>query len=300
MSNVKESIKGFCRRQSQKVGQTYGNADKTRDTDVDNMVTQFHAIKNTNEKIVKAVNGVLKAFATLTDALTEMRGAVATVQTAEPSAFVEELRQFDIAHAEITTKLNNIEQKLRSEGEAPLLKIRDDYPSMKLALEDRHSKKLEFDFFRNKVAELEKSPPKDPERLPRNQAILQKWKADYEAANVSTKAQLKTLLDNARVATRGCVSSYFNAYTSFLNEGAATTRIVLRDAGGSYATTVQNAVSDAAGHAKAKASAAAASIQETQQQIQRNVQQTAASAAAAATGAKHSVPPTEPEPDPFA
>eukprot|EP00759_Apiculatamorpha_spiralis_P034052 PhF_6_TR35121/c0_g1_i1/m.51198 len=236
---MKESIKGFCRRQSQKVGQTYGSTDKTHDSTHTDLLTKYENSKLVNDKLLAAITTFLKNVTATTESLKDVRSALAQAQAVDKDQFVDEIRQLDIAYQEITTKLQGLEKGLRADAEAPIVKLKDQYVSIKASLDDREAKLLEFDFFRNKVSDLERNPPKDPERIPRNKAILEKWKKDYEEANNKSKATLTTMVDQTRVAHRGAIGSFFSTYNNYLSEAAATSRIVLRDIGGTIASAQQ-------------------------------------------------------------
>jgi hypothetical protein len=239
---MKESVKGFCRRQSQKVGQNYGKSEKTRDADVDGLVGKYETMKTVNEKLAVAFSIFLKNVAATTESLKEVRAALTIAQATEKDAFVDEGRQLDIAYAEINAKVASMEKALQAESIAGLMKVREEYSSIKAGLEDREAKLLEFDFFRNKVAELKKAPPKDPERLPRNEAILAKWQGDYDVANTKCKQMLATTVEVGSRANKVAVTSFFSSYTMYLSEAASTSRIVLRDIGGTIAGVQQAAL----------------------------------------------------------
>jgi len=217
---MSESIKGFFRRQSQKVGQTVGGQERTEDVTLKEQQQNFEAMKKINDNLGIAISVFVKNLSAVASSLMDVRRAVSDVP-----AFAEDIQLLDVAHYEIVAKIVNIDKALKERSEVPFSKVREAYNGIAVALADRDAKKLEYDFFRNKVRELKANPPKEADRLPRNEAILAKWQTDFEAADQQAKELLSMTLARGLAVQRSAMTSFLVAFHTFAAETSATTRV---------------------------------------------------------------------------
>jgi len=226
---MQESVRGFFRRQTQKVGQTYGHNEKTVDPALVEMVCRYECMRKANEFLTKAVDGFCKNIAATTESLNEVRAAMVLVQSVEKDVFVNEARQLEVAYDELLGQQEAIIKSLRGSSVEPLLRVKEKDQEVKATLDELEAKALEFDFFRNKVKELKATPQKDPTRLPRNEQELENWDRYYHAQSTKTKEDVTSVLDEGRKAQYQTISSFFVAYTAYLSGAVSVCRFVFRE-----------------------------------------------------------------------
>jgi hypothetical protein len=154
----------------------------------------------------------------------------------------EDMRAMEVE--EITTTASRIEmvslamrkqhESLSSsltEASAKLRKYCEECSGIDNVCEDRKAKMLEFDFFRNKVADLKRSPPADPARIPRNEAREQDWQRQYDEANDRLKNLAhKLTLQGIRSVNEGTVQAT-TGLTKYYGESSQTWRATFGNAG---------------------------------------------------------------------
>jgi hypothetical protein len=174
-----EKVKGFCRRQTQKINENYRHAEFTKDEE--------------SEVAVKRVKMYRKVAGTCASRFEKVSANIAdTIAMLE--SIKEDLRLIEVEDINATaTKLELACLAMRKQHEVlsatinleagKLRRFFDECAGVDQIVEDRRAKKLEFDFFRNKVADLKRHPPSDPARIPRNEARVDEWQRAYDDAN---------------------------------------------------------------------------------------------------------------------
>ena len=194
-----ETIKGFARRATQSAKEKFAHADATND---DRLLETSRKVRQQEkscsviiEKIGKMCR-VLDEFANVSREIGD-EYRMNLDQGSEMCQLAEDCRAFG---NEMAQKVQEFQKTLKDGAFEPLSAFMKEIAKLKDYEEDRKKKQLEFDFFRTKVAELRRNPPKDSSRIPRNEQKLEQWRRDLWQSTENSKAFVSGLFSQAQRA----------------------------------------------------------------------------------------------------
>lgn len=173
-------------------------------------------------------------------------------------------KKIELASQDFKTKFVPLEQAF---NECLLLFTRflTDAGQVDDLVDDRKTKMLEYDFFRNKLDGLRASPPQDTSRIPRNEGRMMEWQRAYEDSNAQVKKLFQSLILNGE----GLIVKGTNVITGdvarYYGEVSKTSRLLFL--GSSLSTeahvamaNVQQAAANAVQQSQAAVQQAASSV----------------------------------------
>lgn len=184
-----ESIKGFCRRKTQRFSETYRNAPRTHDQTVEAAGEAVFNYQRLTKTTISKMQGVQRNMGELIELLSTVRDDFASMHREDTDMCAQ---KFNLLVQDMKVKMETLLQSFVSVT-APLARFIEDTDLVKPHIEDRKAKMLEYDFFRNKVAALRASPPSDPSRIPRNEGRVEEWRQAYEESNNKVREMLSGL-----------------------------------------------------------------------------------------------------------
>jgi hypothetical protein len=188
-----DRIKGFFRRQTQLVNQNYRHtAEPTVDSDYENLVTIVDGLKGLAARSSERTKRLAVAVDT----------SIYLVHEASldppPEQFVwDDMKKLNTklaAAAQALTPHSGYAKKVLMDHAIQLDRFVSDVIALDQLKEERRASLLEFDFFRNKTAQLRANPPSDPQRIPRNEGRVMEFQQKYESINSKLKQALTGLM----------------------------------------------------------------------------------------------------------
>lgn len=215
-----EKVKGFCRRQTQKFSEQYRNADRTRDEIAEESVVQVQTYRSTAQSIMQKLERI--SFNTA-DTILCLEGIKEDLKHLTGESFATSASRLEMVALAMRKHQETAQANIATSC-AKLKTYIDECSSIENIAADRKAKKLEYDFFRNKVASLRANPPGDPARIPRNEIRVQEWQKLYEEAN----DRLKLLSHNLTVGGGKTLSEGVASATVELNKYYSETSLAWR------------------------------------------------------------------------
>lgn len=192
-----ETVKGFCRRQTQTFKESFQHASKTEDAEFDAIYQRFQSTFSQAKRVHSRVAGVHRDLVDMIGHYDKLKddlnmGDVNSVQSSEMQTAA---KRVELATLDFRSKFTPLDQTLQ-DTIAQLSKYQQEANQVSNVIDDRKMKMLEFDFFRNKLSDLRANPPADTARIPRNEARLTEWSTAYQEANSRCKQMLTSLHEN--------------------------------------------------------------------------------------------------------
>ncbi|CUI14404.1 Hypothetical protein, putative [Bodo saltans] len=215
-----DALKGLARRATQTFREKVSNADSTSDgglIDTTKKVRQF-------EKTAVTLSDKVLRVAKLIEELGSLVRDIGEEYKQMPDLFPETQQLADDTLAFGTTLVQKAQEHqapLKDHAFDLLGNFIKDIQKMRDIEEDRKKKQLEYDFFRQKVLELRKSPPKDFTRIPRNEQILETWRTELWKSTEANKAIVSMLFSQGQRAIDQSVLTVGQVLNSFLNIAAS-------------------------------------------------------------------------------
>jgi hypothetical protein len=215
-----ESIKGLARRATQSTKERFG-ADSTKDIRIEEVTKKITGFSRASTKMSDKVTRLGRVFEELGMILSDLAADYKST-TPAPGCEMDKLAdEMAAMGAEVTEKSKEFHKILKENAFDPITGFLKELPKAKLAEDEQKKVQLEFDFFRNKVTELKRSHQKDPTRIPRNEAILEKWRVDLHNSTEKSKsvvselfAQGQKVIDMALFTVSQCVGNYSTYVTA--------------------------------------------------------------------------------------
>jgi hypothetical protein len=223
-----EQVKGFCRRQTQTVNEKYRGVRATRDEAVDAQVAQAHAYRAFTKSLAERLARIGTNFDDTIVCLEAIKNEAAMVQNQELSDMAKRMEMLCL---DLRVKSAALNDAFRQQNEYLKTFVMEG-AKLDAMLADRKAKLLEFDFFVNKVNGLRADPPKDPSRIPRNEARVTEWRQLYEDANERTKQLTTTLLQNGLRLSKTAIQAIGVELPRAWEECARSTRVMFGANGG--------------------------------------------------------------------
>ena len=192
-----ETVKGFCRRQTQNFKENFQHASKTEDAEFDSIYQRFQSTFSQAKRVSSRVVGVHHDLVDVIGHYDKLKddlnmGDVNSVQSSEMQTAA---KRVELATLDFRQKFGALDQTLQ-DTIAQLSKYQQEATQVTNVIDDRKMKMLEFDFFRNKLSDLRANPPADTTRIPRNEQRLNEWSTAYQEANARCKQMLINLHEN--------------------------------------------------------------------------------------------------------
>lgn len=181
-----DAFKGVFRRATQAAKEKIGSADATEDSQLAEIAKKIRLFEKTGVHLSDKITRISRNMEELMTQLKEFGDSFKQITEpgSEMSSLADEL--MNVAN-ESQAKVAELQKGLRDSFDNIGAFLRE-VPKLKEVEEDRKKKQLEFDFFKTKVAELKKSPPKDYTRIPRNEGILENWRVELWKSTENCKA----------------------------------------------------------------------------------------------------------------
>eukprot|EP00758_Cryptobia_borreli_P014927 Tbor_TRINITY_DN5973_c0_g2::TRINITY_DN5973_c0_g2_i1::g.18980::m.18980 len=176
-----ESVKGFCRRRTQKIKHSTGiSGFVTKDEEFDQKVSNFEKLHVTSKAIIKKLAALEVHIVGAMDVMVELGQLFRTAGTVSGSDNVlQQGKKIDAFAKYATPKISPL-HSLFGQAIVELEKYSTTGDQLPPLLDDRKDKQLELDFFINKTNELKAHPPSDHTRIPRNESRIAEWKQKYD------------------------------------------------------------------------------------------------------------------------
>jgi hypothetical protein len=217
-----ESVKGFCRRQTQSFKESFRHANKTEDPECDQMIENTQKISAQVQRMGIRLKNFSQEVMNIVLQFESTRDDLSDCADAEVSS---NCKKIDLAANDLRQKYLNLDKRFQ-EQITQISKFVADSAQFAALVEDRKSKMLEFDFFRNKVADLRADPPADSSRIPRNEGRVSEWKAAYEESTSRLKRFCSVTIENGTRLLVFGTQGLMNESGQFFFEASKTTRAV--------------------------------------------------------------------------
>eukprot|EP01013_Petalomonas_cantuscygni_P025673 TRINITY_DN4771_c0_g1_i1.p2 TRINITY_DN4771_c0_g1~~TRINITY_DN4771_c0_g1_i1.p2 ORF type:complete len:368 (-),score=32.85 TRINITY_DN4771_c0_g1_i1:3031-4134(-) len=204
---MSQTVKGFFRRQTQKVREKGSEAVVTVDPVFDENAAGVPLISNAATRmashtrdVITHITGLTAAIGALAEDFTEltiMPSPGEASASGEPSPAQCLAAESNIAallsamHSTLNDLMPTITTVLEKSCEGPLVATAARAAPVMELRKKREEVRLELDFFRRKVNELEQTHATDSDktRLPRNTVLRDRWQSDFDAANDAAISQ---------------------------------------------------------------------------------------------------------------
>jgi hypothetical protein len=228
-----DAIKGLARRATQTLREKVSNVESTSDEKLEDGIKKIRAFEKAgvslSEKILKVAKQIEDIGSTLRDIADEYRQIPDHVS--ETTQMAEDL--FAVGQ-QLVGVAQDHQKPLKDQGFDLLGAFIRDLQKLKEAEDDRKKKQLEFDFFKKKVVDLRKDPPKDFTRIPRNEQILEQWRQELWKATEHSKmvvsglyAQGQRSLDQTVLMVIQVVGSFTNITGTAFKQKLSSCRLPL-------------------------------------------------------------------------
>jgi hypothetical protein len=218
-----EIVKGFCRRQTQTFKETFRHASKTEDTECDQLVQEAQKITGQVQRMGSRLKNFCAEISNIVQQFEATRDDLAGSTSEDISS---NCKRIDLAAIDLRQKQHDLERGIE-EQLAQMTKFCSESSQLSSLIEDRKTKMLEFDFFRNKVAELRANPPSDSSRIPRNEGRVNEWKAAYEESTSRLKRFCNVTIEGGQRLLIFGTQALMTESGKFFLEASKTTRAIL-------------------------------------------------------------------------
>eukprot|EP00299_Pterocystis_sp_00344_P013149 c6410_g1_i2.p1 GENE.c6410_g1_i2~~c6410_g1_i2.p1 ORF type:complete len:356 (+),score=77.16 c6410_g1_i2:85-1068(+) len=169
--------------------------DKQVDLDFENLVTQFN-------QHVRATTHLLTALRTALEAVRKCGAQTKAFSTSLSTFYSQPVAMLPPAYAnEAITILDSIQppiDEMVSTCESQTLKELHSYievlTQLQKSIRRRNFAQRELAYYTNKVTSMKRSPPKDPNRLPRNEAKMEQATERFKAINFDVTTRLSNAI----------------------------------------------------------------------------------------------------------
>jgi hypothetical protein len=215
-----DAIKGLARRATQTLREKVSHADQTNDDKLNEATRKVRIFEKSSVAVSDKVLKIARIIEDLSTALRDIGEEYRQCPDLSPESaqLAEDMFSFGTT---LLAKAQEHQAPLKDQAFDILGNFIRELPKLKDAEEDRKKKQLEYDFFRQKVLELRKSPPKDFTRIPRNEAILENWRQELWKSTESNKAVVSNLYATGQRALDQAVLTVAQVVGSFSNLAAA-------------------------------------------------------------------------------
>ena len=198
LSAQMEALKGIARRATQTVRDGLStNQISEEDRVLAETTTKIHHYERVgssiNEKLIR-VSRLYTELGNLMKSISEDYRGIPE-KSPENEAVINGMTE---ASNQLLIKGLEFQATLKEYAQNPISMFLKEVPKLRELEEDRASKKLEYEFFRSKVLELRKDPPKDTSRIPRNEQILENWRVELWKSTEANKAAASSLYIQGR------------------------------------------------------------------------------------------------------
>jgi hypothetical protein len=221
-----ESVKGFCRRQTQSFKEHFQHVRRTESPEFDSLVTRAKEVvtlvKHSSSRLdglIGSLENVVKVYAQ--SHVDFSNAAVADLPTVGKKM---ELASFDIGkqHAILSESARAVLERSA--------KFCSDAAPTESLLNDRRSKMLELDFFRNKVEHLKAAGTSDPSRIPRNEARVEEWQKAFDESTARAARYFEQLISSGEQILFDCSGVMMVETARFFSEVSKTMRVLFQGA----------------------------------------------------------------------
>ncbi|CUI14403.1 Hypothetical protein, putative [Bodo saltans] len=263
-----EVVKGFCRRRTQQIRENFQGAHKTEDHEFDAMLSRAESVVGAAERMtlrLSAVHTDLLDFIKQYDLLHN--------DLASPSISELDLQGIDkkieLATQDYKIKFAPLEASI-SKCLEELRRYQSEAHQMEFVVDDRKTKMLEYDFFKNKLVSLRANPPTDTTRIPRNESREAEWQRAFEESSGQARKLFQHLIKNGGELIASGASILAVDVSKFFGEVSKTQRVLflgsrLADEASSAMSSVQQTaaatIQQATSSAAAAVSVAAITVQ---------------------------------------
>lgn len=215
-----DAIKGLARRATQTFREKVTSAETTNDEKLNDVCKKVRLMEKNAVTLSDKVLRVAKLIEELGALMKDIGEEFKSVPDLSPETqqIADDTLTFGTT---LVQKATEHQQPLKEHAFDALGAFVRDIVKLRDAEDDRKKKQLEYDFFRQKVLELRKSPPKDFTRIPRNEQILENWRVELWKSTENTKTVASTLYSQGQRALDQSVLTVGQVLNSFLNIAAS-------------------------------------------------------------------------------
>ncbi|KAI9020527.1 hypothetical protein DFJ74DRAFT_673532 [Hyaloraphidium curvatum] len=191
-------FKKAINRGTTSIMQNFNMVEKTVDKEFEDEEKRFRNFESKVNRLAGEVKGTLDSTRAIT--LSQKSAAEAV------EAFYDAQQELCHAAMEYRKRAEEVDEQLRSEFDEsyrltvlePMQHLAAALPEVKLAMDKRAKKLLDYDAQRAKVRKLVEKPDSDASKLPRNEGKLHEYRQAYESLNQLLLNEIPRLID-ARV-----------------------------------------------------------------------------------------------------
>ncbi|ORC90723.1 uncharacterized protein TM35_000071470 [Trypanosoma theileri] len=183
-----DAIKGLARRTTQSIREKVTHTETSpEDEMLDETSKKVRQFQKTSEvlcvKLIRAAS-LIEELGKLVKDIGEEYQKVPDLQP-DAIKFADDV--LEVGNKLIATAQEH-QKGLKTQGFDVLNSFMKEVKKLKDAEDTRRKNQLEYDFFRRKVLELRRDPPKDTSRIPRNEQTLENWRVELWRATENNKA----------------------------------------------------------------------------------------------------------------
>lgn len=238
-SNTWEVVKGFCRRRTQQFREEVSKAAApTVDPDVEAKCQAYLHLRSTTGTISSKLRELNMHVAGANRCINEIQLALKPPVATGVQSFVPlQDEELDIIAKKLEVFVLDAAERERAlsatllESAAELARFVEEAQQYEALQEVRRDNMLEYDFFRDKVEDLRKSPPSDGTRLPRNETRLEDWKMRYQDATNRLMNFMNNSSQAGHNALRGGLMGVTGQYGRYCEDLGRSARAVLTGGG---------------------------------------------------------------------
>lgn len=202
-----DAVKGVFRRANQSIKEKSGKVENSTDKEVLNAMNRVRSMAT-------AGNGMMDKVAKLSRAMEDVGALTIGIAEDYKNQVVEGLTapemvqlmvEMNACGQEIVGKAQELQRSMKENAYDNIGAFAKEVPNLKNLEEDMTKKQLEYDFFKNKVNELCRNPPKDSTRIPRNEGIRENWRQQHWHAQEHLKQVISNLHSNGMRSMDTCV-----------------------------------------------------------------------------------------------
>lgn len=244
-----EVVKGFCRRRTQQIRENLQHASKTEDGEFDALHAKATAMVASTQRMSSRLVAVLNDLKDIIDNYSKLKDDL--LSDSLLSADLQSTgKKVELASNDFNIKYAPLEQVFQ-ESLRQFQKYHNEASTVEALVDDRKTKMLEYDFFRNKLASLRAAPPADTSRIPRNEGRLMDWQQAYEESNMKAKKFFLHLIETGEQMIASGTNVLTNDVSRFFGEVSKTQRVLflgsrLADEATNMMSTVQQAAANTA------------------------------------------------------
>ncbi|KAH9579801.1 hypothetical protein LSM04_001897 [Trypanosoma melophagium] len=183
-----DTIKGLARRTTQSIREKVTHTETSaQDEMLDETSKKVRQFQKTSEVLCVKLIRIASLMEELAKVVRDVGEEYQKVPDLQPDSVKFAADVFEFGNKLIATSREH-QKGIQNQGFEVLNSFIKEMKRLKDAEDTRRKNQLEYDFFRRKVLELRRDPPKDNSRIPRNEQILENWRVELWRATENNRA----------------------------------------------------------------------------------------------------------------